>query len=461
VATRTALGSDLEALLTSGRVLTKEAVFYLRDASRIEAPMPPDAVVLPGSLGEVEAVVRWAYRHDVPITPRGGGSGLAGGAVPMDGGIVLSLELLRGVRDLQPGAWRIAAEAGLTTAHVQRLARENGLCFPLNPGAAEQSQLGGNLATNAGGPRAFKYGPVRAFVTGVEAVVPPGELVTLGGAARKDVAGYDLAGLLIGSEGTLGVITAAWLRLLPAPGARAFLAGFFSSGEDLTTGLLNVFASGATPAAVEYLDGGALAVVAPTFPQSLGSVPTSAAGMILLEVDGSMESVIHERELLAEALGPAVLGEVIWADGPVTDELSTWRDSVSSAVRATRGEKMSEDICVPVDRFGEAVAGTVEIGHRHGLAACSWGHAGDGNLHSTFLISPDSEAERERADAAAEELFAMAISLGGTISGEHGLGAMKNGYLRKQWGDTAIALHRQVKSTLDPKGLMNPGKKLP
>jgi glycolate oxidase subunit GlcD len=449
----------LDPLVGDEHVLTGSYGQYLSDASSQLPPRAIDAVVRPGSAREVCNVLRWAYEHDVPVTARGGGTGLAGGAVPLAGGIVLSLERLTAVRSLEPGSWSMEVEAGLTTAHVQRLARESGLFFPCNPGAAEQSQIGGNLATNAGGPRAFKYGPVRASVTGIEAVVPPGEIVRFGGAARKDVAGYDLAGLLIGSEGTLGVITSAWLRLLPAPESRAVLSAFYPSLERLVEALMAVLASGAVPSAIEYLDSGALEAVAPTFP---GDVPHDAASALLVELDGWEEEVAAAGLAVADALSEGALAPVLRVEGDGAEAQLAWRDSVSWAVKAKRGGKLSEDICVPLGRLPEAIVGTVEIGERHGLEACSWGHAGDGNIHSTFMLSaPESPEERQRAAACADELFELAIGLGGTISGEHGVGLLKNGRLRDQWTTRATALHRRVKSAFDPKNLMNPGKKLP
>src|SRR6185437_5562103 len=218
---------------------------YNADMARRRGPRGrADAVALPGSAHEAAAVVAWCYAHDVPIVPRGGGTGLLGGAVPSAGGVVLSLERLRAVRELEPALWRMYPEAGVHTRDVQRLARENGLFFGPDPGAAEQSQIGGNVATNAGGPHALKYGVTGAWVTGLEAVLAPGELVALGGWARKDVAGYDIKDLMIGSEGTLGIVTAVRLRLVPAPERTAVLVAFARSREDGCRAVLELFAAG-------------------------------------------------------------------------------------------------------------------------------------------------------------------------------------------------------------------------
>ncbi|MEX2194192.1 MAG: FAD-linked oxidase C-terminal domain-containing protein [Thermoleophilaceae bacterium] len=439
--------AELGSIVGPDHVIADPPARYLQDATVSRGLRGrADAVVLPGSAEETAAVLAWCYERGVPVTPRGGGTGFAGGAVPVEGGVLLSLERLARVRSLDPGVWRMEVEAGVTTAHVRRLARENGLLFPPDPGAAEDSQIGGNIATNAGGPHAFKYGVTGAWVTGLEAAMAPGELVRMGGPVRKDVAGYDLRGLLVGSEGTLGVITAAWLALLPAPEAALPLMGLYAGPAEGCEAIGRVLASGLVPAALEYLDAGTLRAAAAGFP---GGLDARAGFMVLAEADGSRA----EAERLAEELREALAGGALAVLAPDPGALWRWRDGVSIAVGALRGGKVSEDVAVPVDRLREAIEGTLEIGRRHGLEACSWGHAGDGNLHSTFLL-PREEAAR--AEAAAAELFELALALGGSISGEHGVGLVKRGQVRGP-----VRLHAAVKAALDPKGLLNPQKKLP
>src|SRR3954471_13570964 len=259
-----ALPQDLAHLLTGDAVRP-----YLSDATETRGVRGrADAVALPANAEEVRRVVAWCYEHDLPVTPRGGGSGYAGGAVP-DGGVVLSLERMRAARSFEPLLWRAELEAGMTTAEVRRRARENGLWLPLDPGAAEQSQIGGNVATNAGGPHSFKYGTARAWVAGLEAVLAPGELVETSGFARKDVASYDLTALLCGSEGTLGVVTAVRLRLIPPPEAAIVVAAVYPDAAGGCAAVLRVLASGLTPATLEYLDAGALRAAAPGYPGEL------------------------------------------------------------------------------------------------------------------------------------------------------------------------------------------------
>ena len=444
----------LRAKFGDALVLDGVPAAYLTDATEARGLRGrADAVVLPRTAAEVAEVVSWCYERDVPITPRGGGTGFAGGAVPL-GGVVLALERLRSTRSIDPLLWRMEVEAGVTTADVRRLARENGLLFPPDPGAAEQSQIGGNVATNAGGPHAFKYGVTGDWVTGVEAVVAPGELMAVGGPIRKDVAGYDLRSLLVGSEGTLGIVTSVWLSLTPAPEAVAPVVSLHADTASGCEALARVIGSGLPVAALEYLDPETVRRSGGAFP-----VPLEEGFLVLAEVDGSAEEVARLRESVLEAVGEDAL--FAWAPETAAEVASLWRwrDGVSLAVQVERGGKVSEDIVVPFDRLAEAIDETLAIGRRHELAACSWGHAGDGNLHSTFMIDPGDEAERTRAAAAAEELFELAVRLGGSISGEHGLGLVKGGALERQWSSAAVALHRSIKSAFDPKGLLNPGKK--
>jgi FAD/FMN-containing dehydrogenase len=347
-------------------------------------------------------------------------------------------------------------EAGVTTGTVQRLVRENGLYFPPDPGAAEQSQIGGNIATNAGGPHAFKYGVTGAWVTGLEAVVTPGEIVTVGGAIRKDTASYDLKSLLIGSEGTLSIVTAAWLRLIPAPEMALPLAAAFPGSAEGCEAIEAILASGVVPAAIEFLDATALNSARGAFPIPL---PESARFLVITEADGTTTDVAAALPELREALEPKSIA--IWApqERREVSALWRWRDGMSIAVAAQRGGKVSEDIVVPIDRLHDAIDCTFAIGQAHALPACSWGHAGDGNLHSTFLIDATACDEVERAHSAGKALHELAARRGGSISGEHGVGWLKRDRLRLQLGDRALALHHEIKRVFDPKNLVNPGKK--
>ena len=416
-----------------------------------------DAVVLPSTVDEVAAVMRWCYENGVALTARGGGTVLAGGAIPVDGGVVVGFERLNRVRQFDPLLWRMHVEAGVTTGDIQRLARESGLRFPPDPGAAEISQIGGNIACNAGGPHAFKYGVTGQWVTGIEAVVPPGEIVTFGGPLRKDVAAYDLKSLLVGSEGTLGLVTAAWLRLIPAPELELPAVGLYRDADAGISAIERVLGTGVVPAAIEYLDGVTLRISGETYPFGL---PGGAAFMVITEADGAAE----EAQRVAGELHEALSEDAVAVHAPEgVDEVAAlwrWRAGVAFAILAQRGGAYSEDIAVPLDRLRDVARATERIGERHDVPALSFGHAGDGNIHTTFLFSPDQPDEERRADDACHDLFDLAHELGGTVTGEHGIGWLKRGQLLRQLGETGYELHTRLKQVFDPKGLLNPGKKL-
>ena len=449
-----AVERDLRAAVSADIVSPSAA--YLTDQTEARGLSGhADAVALPRSSEEVAEVVAWCYAHGVAVVPRGGGTGYAGGAVPLEGGVVLSLERLARVRSFDPTLWRMEVEAGVTTANVRRIARESGLLFAPDPGASEQSQIGGNVATNAGGPHAYKYGVTGAWVTGVEAVVAPGELVRVGGPLRKDVASYDLTSLFVASEGTLGVITSAWLRLTPAPEAAWPVVGFFDGVRAGAAAIERVVGSGLGVAALEYLDSETMRYAGPTFP---GEVPAGAFG-VLAEADGSHDEAARIRNELLEVLGEDALALYAPETPREIAKLWGWRDGLALVVDAQRGGKASEDIAVPLDRLGEAIEASLEAGKRLGIPAASWGHAGDGNLHSTYLFSREDPDAVARAARVSDELFALALRLGGTISGEHGVGAVKTHWLAQQLGPKASELHAAIKQAFDPKNLLNPGKK--
>lgn len=450
--------ADLVRLLGRDAVLEPEhAPEHLHDATESAGRRGwADAVVLPGTEEQVAAAVGWCFARGVPVVPRGGGSGFAGGAVPQ-GGVVLSLERLDRIRRMEPELWRMEVEAGVRTARVQRAARECGLYFPPDPGAAEQSMLGGNLACNAGGPHSFKYGVIRAWTLAVRAVTGTGEVVGFGSRARKDVAGYDLTSLLIGSEGTLGVITGAVLRLIPAPEAAYPVVAAYPSLATGVAAMGRVYGSGLQPATLEYLDAGALAAGASAYP---GELPPGARLLVIAEADGSAPAAAVLRDELIETFRPgAMMVEARSAAGAIRD-LWRWRGGVAFAVMARRGGKLGEDVCVPFERLEEAIALIVEIGERVGVPACSWGHAGDGNLHANFMLEPGNLEQYRRAREGCRLLFDQVYRWGGTASGEHGLGADKAGELDRQYGPAETALMRKVKAAFDPAGILNPGKKV-
>jgi glycolate oxidase subunit GlcD len=452
------LEHDLEALLGKDSIVPLGlADEYLHDSTEMQSLRGrADAVVMPASTEQVAELVAWCYERGVPIIPRGGGTGFAGGAVPIDGGVVCSLERLSRIRQFQPELWRMEVDAGVVTSRVHQLARRNGLLFPPDPGASEQSQIGGNIACNAGGPHAFKYGVTGKWVSGIEAVLASGTIAQLGGSLRKDVAGYDLRSLLIGSEGTLGIITGAWLKLTPAPElAIPIIAGY----EDVSKGVravTDIYASGLCPAAIEFFDRNTLSATQTNLP---GGLPPDTNFMLLVEADGMASEAHHLSDELCDVLAPSATFVRVVESHEAAD-LWRWRAGTSFAVYAQLGGKMSEDIAFPVDKLEEAILMVQEVGDHHALRSCSWGHAGDANLHATFMFDAASDSQVDVARAASQELFARTLELGGTVSGEHGLGWVKRDQFDLQFSPALATLQRHIKQVFDPKGLFNPGKKL-
>ena len=459
MAAERSLARELARVAGSASVLAPEEFGRYSHDATIQRGLRgrPDAVVCPPDAQAVARVLHFCYEHSLAIVPRGGGTGLAGGAVPIDGGVVVSLERVRAVRSIDPELGRIHVEAGLSTAHVARLARENGLLFAPDPGAAEQSQIGGNVATNAGGPHAFKYGATGSSVAALEVALAPGELANVGANTRKDASLYDLRALLVGSEGTLGIITAVRLALPPAPEAKLGLVAFLEDATAAQRAVLALLASGLVPAVIDFLDTRTFAATASSFPFSDTRAPQNAFAL-LLELDGAPAEVERAHEELVEVLtGNGLLA----FEHPHAGALWRWRDGLNGVLAGIRGGKVSEDICVPPERLEEAIECVYAIGEELSLECCAWGHAGDGIVHGTFLADSSTQEERERALSAGERLLLEAVRLGGSISGEHGVGCVKRAAISAQWDARTLAAERAVKDALDPKGLLNPGKKQP
>lgn len=453
-----ALARDLGRLLGEEATRSVNDVQYQRDSTEMHGLSGmPDAVVAPGSVEQVSELVKWCYPRGLPIVPRGGGTGFAGGAVPVEGGIVCSLERLSRIRRFEPEYWWMEVDAGVVTSRIHTEARKSGLLFPPDPGASEQSHIGGNIACNAGGPHAFKYGVTGNWVTGIEAVVAHGEILNMGGPLRKDVAGYDLRSLFVGSEGTLGIITGAWLRFTPAPEKSVPV---ISAYPDLASGVRavkSVYVSGVVPAALEYFDEGTVAASRASFP---GGIDAGTAFLIVAEVDGTASEAETASQAIADALARDALFVRTIDEPQAVKDLWRWRSGVSFAVSAQRGGKLSEDVTVPIEHLEEAIAMINEVGRAHRLPTCSWGHAGDANLHATFMLDAASKLEVGAAIDASREIFARTLALHGSVSGEHGMGWVKREQFDDQFTPTSARLQRQIKAVFDPDNLFNPGKKV-
>jgi glycolate oxidase len=435
----------------------KELEAFASDESGAD-PVAPDVVVRPVDADAVGRVVAVAHRLHVPVVPVGGLTGLAGGAIPLRGGISLSLERLDRIHPVDRDNLRVSAGAGARTADVQRAALATGLFYPPDPAALDRSTIGGNVATNAGGPRCFKYGVTAEYVLALEAVTAQGLVFRTGAATRKNATGLRLAQLLVGSEGTLAIITEVTLRLVAAPRARAAATASFDSLEAAGEAVAAIVASGVVPSALELLDGTCLELVCE---QLDGVAVADGAALLLVEVDGPDERHVGaEMQRVSALLAGAREREFAEREEDIA-RLWAARRGLSSAITRSTRDFLFQDICVPVAAIPEALRRIGDIAQRHALRIPVFSHAGDGNLHPSILYDAAAGDQAERAHAAEREILRAALDLGGTISAEHGIGLLKLPFVREDLDPVTLDQMRAIKRALDPHGILNPGKLLP
>lgn len=422
---------------------------------------PPQLAVLPGSTAEVSAVLALACREGIPVTPRGAGTGLSGGALPVAGGLVLSLERMNRIREISTRDLCAVVEAGVVLADFQAAVEELGLFYPPDPASRESCQLGGNLAEDSAGPRSCKYGSTRRWVLGLEAVLADGTVISTGSRNRKDVTGFNLTQLLVGSEGTLAVLTAATLRLIAKPKATLTVALPFPDLESAALAVEAVFREGFDPTSCELLEQAALAAVGKVLP--LPRELATMAALILLELDGERSDDLLEAAAGLADLGARLGGGEALVAVDAADQRRLWaiRRKVGEAVKH-RSLYKEADTVVPRHRLAELVRAARAAARAHGIECVAYGHAGDGNLHVN-LLRGDLPAElwAERRDAAEAELFRATLEFGGAITGEHGIGWTQRRYLVEALGADQVDLLRRIKQAWDPRGILNPGKVLP
>ena len=430
---------------------------YGRDESDL-GTFPPEVAVLVESAEEVRTIFAVASRHRVPVVPVAARSGKSGGSLAVRGGIAVSTERMNRILEVSAGDLVARVEPGVVTGVLQAEVEKHGLFYPPDPNSLETCTIGGNVAENAGGPRALKYGVTREYVLGLTAVVPTGEILRLGRRSIKGVAGYDLTGLLVGSEGTLAIVTEVTLKLLPRPRHVATALVAFASVDAAARAVTRVLAAGVLPRCLELLDDVSLAAAAETSPFRF---PPGAGSALLLETDGNdEEQVFAEIVRVAELVQGDAAGEVIVAQNEAQRrEIWDMRRYLSINLKSLHPMKLSEDVAVPRSRIPEMIARAKEIGVRHRLAVATYGHAGDGNLHCNVLY--DVAAERASVDLAVAEILRGAVDLGGTITGEHGVGLAKRDFLEYEQGREVVALERRLKALFDPLGILNPGKIFP
>jgi glycolate oxidase len=416
----------------------------------------PDAVALAETPEDILKTLAVGREMGVPVTPRGAGTGRTGGATPVAGGIVLSVLGMRSIKHIDRRERIAVVEPGVVLADLHAAVEAEGLFYPPDPNSLASCALGGNLAENAGGPRAFKYGVTRDYVLGVEAFLMGGQRLFCGKRTVKGVTGYDVTSLLVGSEGTLAVFGEATLRLVPNPPCVTTLLGLFSSSAHAMRGVTEILAAGVTPRCIEFLDDGTLAAL-----RAAGNAISNVAhALLILEVDGDAHACEVEAERIAGALADvSALDLVVARDGAQRDKLWSARREMSHAVRRMTRKKLSEDVVVPRRQLTELLDRVARESERSGVRTLAYGHAGDGNLHVNFLWNDDDE--RPRVEASIEQLFRDVVALGGTLSGEHVIGILKAPYLPLEQSNDLISLQRDLKRAFDPEGLLNPGKIFP
>lgn len=452
---RSALIKRLEKILGEEGITTRpeDLLCYSFDATQEE--YMPQVVVFPQDARQVQEVMRLAWEWEVPVIPRGAGSGFTGGSLPVKGGMVVSTERLDRILEIDERNLTALVEPGVVTAKLQEAVEALGLFYPPDPASREFSTIGGNVAENAGGPRAVKYGVTRDYVLGIEAVLPGGEMITTGRKVVKDVVGYDLTRLLVGSEGTLAFLTKVLLKLLPLPPATGTLLALFSSREQAGEAVAAVIRSRILPTAMEFIDRGALEAVR----KYAGiEVDAQAQAVLLVEVDGEEELVPRLLERVA-AVCEQVGGKTrVARDRGEAQELWQARRAISPSLVHVAPTKINEDIVVPRSRLPKALARIEALEEKYGLPIICFGHAGDGNIHVNVMTDRRDPEKWHRAQEAVREVFAITVELGGTLSGEHGVGITKAPYLSMELSPRVMELFRGIKRVFDPKNLLNPGK---
>lgn len=416
----------------------------------------PDAVVAPRSTEEVARIVRLCNQHKLPITPRGSGTNLSAGTTPLHGGIVILMKYLNKILEIDEENLTVRTQPGVITEHLIEAVEKKGLFYPPDPSSMKVSQIGGNINENSGGLRGLKYGVTRDYVMGLEVVLPNGEIIRTGGKLAKDVAGYDLTSLIVGSEGTLGIVTEATLKLIPKPDSKKTMLALYQDIEDAASTVSSIISNRIIPATLELLDQPTLKAVEDFAKIGL---PTDVEAVLIIEQDGTLKSVQDDMERIGTICWENKAIEVTIAQSiEEAEALTAARRLALTALARLKPTTILEDATVPRSEIANMVKSIQDIAKRNNVTICTFGHAGDGNLHPTCLTDIRDMEEMKRVEKAFAEIFQKAIDLGGTITGEHGVGAMKLPYLNLKVGNPGIELIKSIKLAIDPNLIMNPGK---
>jgi glycolate oxidase subunit GlcD len=448
--------AELTALLGAECVSTLGEDLKTHSTDKWFASREPDVVVFAESTAQVSALMRFASERRIPVTPRGAGVGYVGGCVPLQGGIALSLARMNRVLEINEADGVAVVQPGVITGELQDAVKALGWCYPPDPASLAECSIGGNIATNAGGPRCLKYGVTRHYVLGLEAVLADGTVLRAGGRCHKNKTGFDLIGLFVGSEGMLGIVTEATLRLIPHPPKRSMLSAGFVSFADAAAAVQGVLAEGFLPSAMEISDRFTLEA-ARTF---VGDTVPQGDAHLLLELDGQDDTVPMELDAIRRLLNGfgAVSVDVAASDAECA-QLWHLRREFSYSLRATGLTKLNEDIVVPRGRLVDLVNFAGQLQQDSGFPVACFGHAGDGNIHVNIMVENyEDPGQQKRSEAALDKLFHYVLSIGGAITGEHGIGIAKQRWFADAVGDGARDVHRRMKAALDPLGILNPGK---
>ncbi len=447
---------DLKKLISSDRYYLDSTDCYAYAYDNSRKLFPPECVIFPLTTTEVAQLITLCRLYQVPVTARGRGTGTAGGSLPEQGGVTLSLERMIQIVKIDIANRVIVAEPGVLNETVQLAVKPHGLFWPPDPSSAAYSTIGGNLATSAGGPHAVKYGTTRDHVLGLTAVTGTGEIIQTGCYTTKGVVGYDLTRLLIGSEGTLAIITEAILKLTPLPEAKGGLTAHYRDNLSCARAVINIMQQSQGPSALEFLDTGSLALIRSRNPEI---APAASKAMLMIEIDGMAKEVTSITERILQACQNDGLLEASVCDNP--DQLWKARKTLSPLLRDIAPKKINEDIVVPIDQIANLLSGLTQLSDYYMLKNVNFGHIGNGNIHVNLLINPDDPDENKRAQTCLDKIFDLVIRLNGTLSGEHGIGSEKRAYINKELNNSTISLMRQIKQTFDPDNILNPGKIFP
>ncbi len=416
----------------------------------------PDVVVHPQTAAEISLIMKMANAERIPVFPRGAGSGFTGGSLPTRGGIVLATERMNQIIEIDTENLVATVEPGVVTEQFQQAVEKVDLFYPPDPASLKFSTLGGNVAECAGGPRCVKYGVTKDFIIGLEIVTPQGDIITTGGPTMKGVVGYDLTKLICGSEGTLAIITRIIIKLLPLPEAKQTMLVLFDSIDGAAQAVSNIIGHRIIPATLEFMDGRTLDCVRQATDLQ---VPEAAQAVLIIEVDGDKEFLAKQAQKIADIIQPLGVVETRIARTAAESE-ALWqiRRSVSASLRKVNPDKFNEDICVPRSKVPEMIRKVDAISEKYGISIVNFGHAGDGNIHVNVMIDKKVAGEAEKAEKAIEEVFKGALELGGTMSGEHGVGIAKAPYIPLEITEKAADYMKAIKKALDPNNILNPGK---